>query len=107
MTSASPDPASFRDPDSRVFIKDERVFRAFSPRGAEEYAAFEKTELPKRFAGRGQIVESRRLEKEESGDFRDSLPGCALVLEHPRIPFLAHPTDSEPRLREASGESAW
>ena len=89
MTSPSADPASYRDPDSRVFVKDGRIFRAFTRRGAEEYAAFAGTDLQERFAARGQLIESRKIDPGEADGFAEAVPDCALVLEHPRVPFLS------------------
>ena len=70
----SADPGSFRDPESRVYIEDGRVFRALGERGAADYEAFASSSL----AGDERIV----------GTWRTDLPE---VLEHERLPFVTYP----------------
>ncbi len=76
-------PASFRDPDGRVMLREGRIFRIFTPEGARRFEAFEKTGLPSRFTAEGRLIAT------EPCDVPPPLPG-GRVVEHPRIPFVSH-----------------
>ena len=80
MMGLTADPASFRDPDARVYHEDGRVLRLFNVGGAERFRRFLGSGLPERLCASGDLIESRVLE----GDDR-----AALVVEHPRIPFIS------------------
>ncbi|MDE2293132.1 MAG: methyltransferase [Elusimicrobia bacterium] len=76
------DGGSFRDPDSRVFLRDGHVLRGLSARGTEEYRAVAKARFFKKAVEEGRVVRSEERGGEGSWD---------LVLLHERIPFLSYP----------------
>jgi hypothetical protein len=77
--------SSFRDPDSRVFIRDGAVFRALTRSGWEDWEALAATPL----------AHDRRLITTEPAALEElpELPGepAAGALEHERVPFVSHP----------------
>jgi hypothetical protein len=84
------EPGSFRDPESRVFYSGERVYRALSKEGLEDFKALQGTKLFERFTADGRLVQTKLAEGAAE------VPGllakdCAGVLEHERIPFISYP----------------
>ncbi len=83
------DPGSFRDWDSRVFLRDGRVFRALSQDGLADWEALAGSRLFAEAVAEGKLVPTER-----AGDA--SVPeglvhGAAGVLEHERVPFVSYP----------------
>jgi hypothetical protein len=76
---------SFRDPDSRVFLREGAVYRALSRAGLEDWEALAATPL----------VADERLIATEPAELDDlpELTGepAAGALRHERVPFLSHP----------------
>ena len=60
------DGGSFRDPDGRVFLRDGKVLRGLTPRGAEEWRALSGAAFFKAAVADGRIV---RSEERKSGMF--------------------------------------
>lgn len=82
------DPGSFRDPDSRVFLTDEGVFRALSERGREDWRALRSSSVFGELTGSGALVATDELEVAVP----DVVPGeWAAVLRHERVPFVSYP----------------
>ena len=83
---ATPEPGSFRDPDSRVFYAGDAVYRALSTEGLDDFRALQEAGLledPRIVAT--ELVHDApelgaRLVKETAG-----------VLRHERIPFVSYP----------------
>jgi hypothetical protein len=83
---STPEPGSFRDPDSRVFYAGDAVYRALSADGLDDYRAVQQAGLledPRIVAT--ELVHDApelgaRLVKETAG-----------VLRHERIPFVSYP----------------
>ena len=76
---------SFRDPDSRVFLDDDVVYRVLSPDGWQDWLALSATPL----------VEDARLVATEPVEL-DALPeltagAAAGALKHERIPWISYP----------------
>lgn len=87
---ARPHAASFRDPGSRVYQRNGRIIRALSPAAAEEFRFLRDSGLVEKLTGQGRLIESIELDpKEFSFASRPEAP--AIVLEHPRIPFVSYP----------------
>jgi hypothetical protein len=80
------DAGSFRDPDSRVFISDGRIYRALSARGLDDFEAFEASPL----ASDARIVGTERAEV-DGPDVLSQGDATAAVLEHERVPFVTYP----------------
>ncbi len=76
---------SFRDPDSRVFLEDDVVYRVLSPDGWQDWLALSATPL----------VEDERLiptEVVELDDLPDLTAGPAAgALKHEKVPFVSYP----------------
>ena len=78
-------PASFRDPDARVFVDDGRVLRALSARAADFDAELRQRGLLETFVRDGLLVENRRCEDVAVPD------GWAAVVESRVVPFPSYP----------------
>ncbi len=88
--SARLDPGSFRDPDSGVIYEGVRVIRYFRPRAAEEFKGFSNSGLLDSLVRCGKVIPSTPLELEQFQE-RSLLPAdTALLVEHPRIPFISY-----------------
>jgi SAM-dependent methyltransferase len=76
--SRTPEPASFRDPESRVVYSAEGdVLRELSPRGRADWEALERSRFFRRALDDGRIVATEEIE-----------PG---LLRHERLPFVSYP----------------
>jgi ribosomal protein L11 methylase PrmA len=85
----SAEPGSFRDPDSRVFVTPDGVFRVLSLQGAEDWRALAATPLWGELQQEGRVVAT---EPAEPAALPDLLAGAAAaVLRHERVPFVSYP----------------
>ena len=88
MTTPEPDPGSFRDPLSRVFIDGDSVLRTLDDEGLADFDALAATDFYAQALESGAIVGTDRADdvdpSELGGDW-------AAVLRHERIPFLSYP----------------
>ena len=84
------DPGSFRDPDSGVFSAGERLYRYFSPKGAQEFKAFAECGLLDSLVSQGKVVPTRFLSPDESADLSRAVPSGSLFVEHQRLPFISY-----------------
>jgi hypothetical protein len=80
---------SFRDPDSRVFVTPEGVFRVLSQSGLEEWEALAGSPLWQALQEERRVVQTERV-------VPDALPDlltldAAAVLRHERVPFISYP----------------
>ena len=78
-------PESFRDPDSRVFIRDGVVYRALSTTGLEDWEALAATPL----ASDDRLIATERIELDDLPELTGE--PAAAALRHERIPFVSHP----------------
>jgi ribosomal protein L11 methylase PrmA len=87
MSSATVNPGSFRDPGSRVFERDGRMFRAIWQRSASAYEQLRDSGLLTELIERGMLVPSREVDvKTIAVD-----PAPAYVLDHDKLPFISYP----------------
>lgn len=97
MVAAAPlggtfDPASFRDPASRVFHVDGDVYRMLSPEGLEGWHALRDSPCLNDWMADGRLVATE--ERIDNG---------STLLKHQRIPFWSHPYEwSFSMLRDAA-----
>jgi SAM-dependent methyltransferase len=77
------EPGSFRDWDSRVFYDDERVLRALSEEGLQDWLALAESKLFDEAVAEGKLVATSRADA--------TIAGAAAVLEHERILFVSYP----------------
>lgn len=80
------DPASFRDPAGFVFYENGAVRRAVTAYGLEHARAVRATGLIDRLIAKGALLAEQVAATSLSGH-----PDVALVLEHPRLPFISYP----------------
>ncbi len=90
-TTAPPgwEPASFRDPMSRVFVLDGAVYRAFTAAGAQHWRAFDRAGLREELEQAGLLIPSRVPSPPPIPALSGAPP--ALVLQHPTISFISYP----------------
>lgn len=77
-----PDPGSFRDPASRVFLAEDHVVRTLDERGLEAWRALARSGFFSKAVGDGRLIES--IEIEEPLDGRTAL-------RHPLLPVISYP----------------
>ena len=93
------DGGSFRDPESRVFIADSRVFRGLSADAAEIDLRVRESGLLDRLVATGVIIENWRV---EDIVVPSGVPSAAVV-ESRRLPVVSYPGEwSFPMLRDAA-----
>jgi ribosomal protein L11 methylase PrmA len=68
---------SFRDPDSRVHVREDGVYRLLSPQGWKEWEALAATPLLDELVREGRLVATEAVE--------------AGTLRHERVPFVSYP----------------
>jgi hypothetical protein len=83
------DAGSFRDPDSRVYIAGDGVYRLLSERGRDDWLALSEAAVFAEATAAGTLVKTEAVE-------RDTVPGldgtpAAAVLRHERVPFVSYP----------------
>jgi hypothetical protein len=84
------DRGSFRDPDSRVFLGSDGVFRGLSERGLADWRALKATRFFADATDNGRVVGTI----DEGSSVLDQLPNAtdyAAALRHDRIPFVSYP----------------
>lgn len=88
--SAAAHPASFRDRDGRVFEAEGEIIRVLSASGAEEFRRLKESGALESLVQSGALIESTEANSREFS-FDHGIPDPALVLRHPRIPFISYP----------------
>src|SRR5581483_4744117 len=89
-------PHSFGDPDGRLFLWNEGVYRAIHHSAAAFFSSLLESELFARLASRGLIIGTQVSDL--------VLEGYDVVLAHNRVPFVSYPDEwSAPMLRDAAG----
>jgi hypothetical protein len=84
------DRGSFRDPDSRVFVGGDRVYRALSERGLADWRMLSATRFFSELVDDGRLVATT----EDAWGLLDRLADSdeyVAALEHERIPFISYP----------------
>ncbi len=82
--TASLEPGSFRDWDSRVFYDNGRILRALSEDGLADWHAFSESRLFAEAVAEGKLVGTSSVDEQP-------IASAAAVLEHERIPFVSYP----------------
>ena len=89
MTELHSEPGSFRDPATRVFYADDRVFRGLDETAAKDWAQLSGTKFFPELVAAGKAV---RTEEVDASTAPGGAAGAyAAVLEHERIPFISYP----------------
>ena len=100
MTSPAPDPGSFRDPMSRVFLDGDTVLRTLDPEGLADFEALAATDFYAEAIASGAVVGTERIDDVDAEALGDD---WAAVLRHERIPFISYPYEwSFEMLRDAA-----
>ena len=84
---ARPDPASYRDPSSRVLVAGGRILRGLDEEAAGRWRAVRATGLVDALVADGLLVGTREVD----GRGIDGAEGFAQVLEHDAIAFVSYP----------------
>jgi SAM-dependent methyltransferase len=88
---------SFRDPDSRVILRNGRVLRLLSERGLDDWRTLSRSPLFPELVEEGKVVATR----EADAAVHDAR--VAGVLEHDTVPFVSYPYEwSFEMLRDAA-----
>ena len=82
------DPASYRDPSGRVYIRGGRVFRTVMPYASGDFDYVQSTGIIEELEKEGLIVESKQIDPAILGE---EGAGACYVIEHPRLPFISYP----------------
>ncbi len=90
MTTPRFDAGSFRDRESRVFYRGDRVLRALSQPALEDWRALAESSFFARLEEAGKIVPTRELDRGDV-DPAELGPTWVAVLEHERIPYVSYP----------------
>jgi hypothetical protein len=82
----TPDPGSFRDPRSRVFLADDGVYRGLSHEGLADWESVEAAPFFRSLVDERKVVATERVEgpPEIDGDW-------AAFLRHERVPLISYP----------------
>jgi hypothetical protein len=89
MTESGFEPGSFRDPATRVFYAEGRVFRGLDATAAEDWAKLSATSFFPTLLAEGKAVGTESV---ALTDVPGTLPGeFAAILEHAKIPFISYP----------------
>jgi SAM-dependent methyltransferase len=83
---ARPEPGSFRDPDSRVYVDGGRILRLLSGEGLADWRALSSSPLFAELVAEGSLVGTREVSAPVG-----SAMDAAAVLEHEVIPFVSYP----------------
>ncbi len=97
---------SFRDPAGMLFMTEGRVFRAVSPEGLEDLAAFLCSRAGRRALDARQIAATGEVASEEAHRLLDAQglsPATYTLFEHERIPFPSYPYEWPPEMFQAAG----
>ena len=82
-----PDPGSFRDPLSQVFVSDGEILRGLSPRGLAEFEAVHAAPVFGSLVSDGKVVATELLPA-GSHELHEQWAG---VLRHERLPVVSYP----------------
>lgn len=84
------DGGSFRDPSGGVVTGGGRVFRFFRGDAADEFESLLQSGLLDRLSASGAVVATDRVAEEDVAAVQEAVRDAALVVEHPRIPFVSY-----------------
>lgn len=79
---------SFRDPSGQVHIVEDRVFRSVAPRAMADFQFVRSTDLLNQLVDQGDLISETVVDGDVLGDAAN---GAALVIEHPKLPFISYP----------------
>lgn len=79
---------SFRDPSGSVLIGEDRVFRTVMPSAVEDYVMVRNTGILETLSSEGMVIQEKPVTEKE---FRSFAKAAALVVEHPKLPFISYP----------------
>ena len=82
------DAGSFRDPRGHIYLNAGRVFRTVTQRGVDDYNRVKTTGLLDKLVATNQILALEEVDKVAHGFDQ---PEVALLLEHPKLPFVSYP----------------
>lgn len=87
IATATAEPGSFRDPGGRVYEAGDRIYRAVMPSALAGFASARDSGFYGRLVSEGRLVPFADVTQSGAAP----MAGAALVLEHPRVPFISYP----------------
>jgi SAM-dependent methyltransferase len=100
-TEAVFDPGSFKDPEGRVCLAGDNIYRTLNKDAADRMAELSNAGVLENFANRGLLIPSHLVSADEAG--LDPAIFGATLLHHQRIPLLSYPFEwSFEMLRDAA-----
>jgi hypothetical protein len=97
-SAVRPDPGSFRDPTSRVFVHGGEILRGLDARGLADYEKVASSTFFPKLVADGLVVGTERVSEPVPG-----IDGWAGVLRHGRVPVISYPYEwSFEMLRDAA-----
>ena len=88
MGSATPESGSYRDRRGRIFYVGDRVLRTVMPMAKEDFDFVRASSLIDSLVEQGRLTAETIVDNNLLGAEGDA---AALVLEHPRLPFISYP----------------
>lgn len=103
---------SFRDPDGRVFIYKDRVFRLVNKTGENNFKDALSSEILKNYVNSGNLVktfepdslEAENLASELKQVFDFQKDEISLIVEHEKIPFQSYPYEWSSEMLHAAAQ---
>lgn len=97
------EPGSFRDPSGQVFSRGDRIFRRIEPHAAQQVRATVEAPWFRSLVARELVVETWVVDDDEARAMLDDPADGGLLLEHARVPFVAHPYEWPFEMLRAAG----
>ncbi|HZT58761.1 MAG TPA: methyltransferase domain-containing protein [Pyrinomonadaceae bacterium] len=103
--------ASFRDPDGRLLLAEDRVLRLVSAKGAAGLRSFLSTNAAREFTAEGRLVGTRflgsdaraALSRRGGGEAFGVEDGDGVLVEHERVAVRSFPYEWPPEMLHAAG----
>ena len=100
MSDVRKERGSFRDPNGKVFLVGDRVYRTVMPRAAADFEFVRATNVWQQLLQEGLVLPEVEVDATALGD---AAQGAAYVLEHPRLHYVSYPYEwSFPLLKAAA-----
>lgn len=87
MNRTKNDPGSFRDPAGHVLLENDRVFRGINLIARDEFTTVHQSGLLQQLIEQKKLIDYTILSDAEKSQ---RLPDAALLLEHPKLPFISY-----------------
>lgn len=91
------EPGSYRDRSARVLLEPDGVYRALSPRAAEDWTALRQTRFFEEATRAGRLISTVEVDEDEARSRlarlaqNDDANSWQMLLHHQRVPFISYP----------------